>query len=238
MQLERILQQQGFGVRKACRALVRQGRVTVAGKAAKDPEAEFDLTGSGFAVDGVFWPYHARATLLLNKPAGVECSRRPRHYPGVLSLLPPQCAARGMQSVGRLDVDTTGLLLLSDDGQLIHALASPRRKVRKTYRATVRHPLDEAQLAALRAGVTLHDDPAPVAAVKAIAEDAHTLTLILTSGRYHQVKRMVAAAGNRVEKLCRIAVGGLVLPGDVPEGTWCWLTQADLEKLWEEEKTS
>lgn len=238
MQLERILHQQGFGTRKVCRALVRQGRVMVEGKVASDPEAEFELTGSGFAVDGVFWPYHARATLLLNKPAGVECSRRPQHHPGVLSLLPPQCAARGMQSVGRLDVDTTGLLLLSDDGQLIHALASPRRKVGKTYRATVRHPLDEAQIAALRAGVVLHDDPVPVAAAEAMMEDAHTLTLTLTSGRYHQVKRMVAAVGNRVEKLCRIALGGLVLPADVPEGAWRWLTQADLDELWKKEGTS
>ena len=98
-------------------------------------------------MDGVVWPYRENAYLLLNKPAGYECSRDPQHHLSVFSLLPPQFAERGVQCVGRLDQDTTGLLLLSDDGKFVHVFTSPKRKVPKLYVATTRHPLDDAQLA-------------------------------------------------------------------------------------------
>jgi 16S rRNA pseudouridine516 synthase len=233
MQIERLLQQQGFGTRKTCRGLVRQGRFAIQGEVMEDPFREIDpVAGLVFAVDGQEWPYFAKAVVLFNKPAGFECSRKPRHHPGIFTRLPRQFAERNMQSVGRLDEDTTGLLLLTDDGQLIHALSSPRRKVEKRYRVTARHPLDEAQLAALLSGVVLKDDPAPVAATAANLVDDHTLLLAITEGRYHQVKRMLAAVGNRVEALCRVAVGGLELPSDLPEGQWRWLEAADIERLW------
>lgn len=232
MQIERLLQQQGFGTRKACRALVRQGRFAIAGQVIDDPFHDIVPDDLVFCVDGREWPYFARAVLLFHKPAGYECSRQPRHHPGIFSLLPPQFGQRDIQSVGRLDADTTGLLLLTDDGALIHALASPKRKVPKVYRAGVRHPLTAEQLAALHAGVLLHDDPKPARAVAAEALDAHTLLLTLDEGRYHQVKRMLAAVGNRVETLCRVAIGGLELPDDLPPGAWRWLYPTDLEKLW------
>jgi 16S rRNA pseudouridine516 synthase len=233
MHIERLLQQQGFGTRKACRRLVRAGRVSLAGEVVEDPFREVaPAAGFPFTVDGQEWPYFEKAAALLNKPAGFECSRKPRHHPGIFSLLPPQFTERNIQSVGRLDEDTTGLLILTDDGQLIHALSSPRRKVEKRYRATVRHPLDETQVKALESGVLLNDDPSPVIAAAADILDAHTLLLTITEGRYHQVKRMLAAVGNRVEALCRVAIGGLELPVDLPEGHWRWLTTADIEQLW------
>ena len=117
------------------------------------------------------WPYREHAYLLLNKPAGYECSRDPQHHLSVFSLLPPQFAERGVQCVGRLDQDTTGLLLLSDDGKFVHLFTSPKRKVPKVYVATTRHPLDDAQLDALRDGVLLHGEPKPIAAVDAEARD-------------------------------------------------------------------
>jgi len=208
--------------------------VRIAGAVVDDPFQEVDLTGAHFEVDGESWPYFAKAVILLHKPAGYECSRQPQHYPGVYSLLPPQFLTRNLQSVGRLDADTTGLLLLTDDGALIHALSSPRRKVAKRYRVTTRHPLDARQIEALRTGVVLRDDPEPVAAAAVEIVDDHTLFLSLTSGRYHQVKRMLAAVGNRVEALCRVAIGGLALPVDLPEGHWRWLLSDDLARLWKE----
>jgi 16S rRNA pseudouridine516 synthase len=233
MNIERLLQQQGFGTRKACCGLVRAGRFAVQGRLKTDPFAEIEAAeGFCFSVDGQEWPYFAKAVILLHKPAGFECSRRPRHHPGIFTLLPPQFMARDLQSVGRLDEDTTGLILLTDDGQLIHALSSPRRKVEKRYRVTTRHPLDDAQVAALCSGVLLRDDPHPVMAAAAQIVDAHTLLLTITAGRYHQVKRMLAAVGNRVEALCRVAVGGLELPADLPAGQWRWLAAADIERLW------
>jgi 16S rRNA pseudouridine516 synthase len=232
MQIERLLQQQGFGTRKSCRDLIRRGRFSIGGEVIDDPFREVEPEGLVFRVDGQEWPWFAKAVILLNKPAGYECSRKPRHYPGIHTLLPSQFVARETQSVGRLDVDTTGLLIVTDDGQLIHALSSPRRKVEKRYRVTVRHPLDATQAAALCSGVRLNDDPVPAFAVAAEIIDAHTLLLTITEGRYHQVKRMLAAVGNRVEALCRVAVGGLDLPADLPEGGWRWLSSSDLESLW------
>ena len=127
-----------------------------------------------------------------------------------------------MQPVGRLDEDTTGLLLLTDDGALIHRLTSPKHHVPKVYDVTAKHPVDDAQLDALRAGVVLDDDPQPVRALAAERTGERTLALTLDEGRYHQVKRMLAAVGNRVEALHRSAFGGLDLAGVAP-GAWRWV---------------
>lgn len=230
MQIERILYSQGFGSRKACRALVRAGRVSVAGAPCDDPFAEFEPQGLQFGVDGEPWVYQPLAYLLLNKPAGYECSRQPRHHPGVFTLLAEPLLNRGVQPVGRLDEDTTGLLLFSDDGKFIHRMSSPKRKVPKTYAVTARHPVSDAQVEQLLQGVVLHDDPEPVRAMTCTLQDEHTLHLTLCAGRYHQVKRMVAAVGNRVEALSRIRVGALDLPDDLPPGQWRWLTADELQR--------
>jgi 16S rRNA pseudouridine516 synthase len=231
MQLERILHQHGFGTRKECRGLVRQGRVAVAGRPCSDPFADFATADLVFAVDGSEWPYRDFATVLLNKPAGYECSRKPRHHASVLELLPAPLRTRDVQPIGRLDEDTTGLLLCTDDGRLNHALSSAKRKVPKVYLATTKHPLDAAQIERLLAGVVLNDAPEPVRAAAAEISGDHRLRLTVTEGKYHQVKRMVAAAGNRVEALHRESVGGLMLPADLRPGEWRWLDAVDLEKL-------
>lgn len=231
MQLERLLHRHGFGTRKECRALIRRERVAVAGQTCTDPFAEFETNGLIFSVDGIDWPYCEFATLMLNKPAGYECSRQPRHHPSVLELLPLQLRQRGVQPIGRLDEDATGLLLITDDGQLNHQLSSGKRKVPKVYLATTKHPLDGEQIERLRSGVLLADEAVPIAAAGAEMLDSHRLRLTLTEGKYHQVKRMVAAVGNRVVALHREAVGGLNLPGDLPPGQWRWLTVADLSRL-------
>ncbi|MBM4190064.1 MAG: 16S rRNA pseudouridine(516) synthase [Betaproteobacteria bacterium] len=221
--LERILHSQGFGTRRECRALVRHKQVCVENTMNDDPDHLFDPTGLSFSVAGTPWIYQERAYLMLNKPTGYECSQKPRHHLSVYTLLPEPLVLRGVQSVGRLDEDTTGLLLFSDDGQFIHRMASPKWKVNKVYRVGVRHPLDAAQLAALRQGVVLHDEPEPVVAVACAQLDDLHLELTLAEGKYHQVKRMLAAVGNRVETLTRIAMGGLALPADLAPGAWRWL---------------
>ncbi len=220
MNLTRLLQSQGFGTRRECRGLVAAGRVGLAGREQEDPDAEVQPEGLIFSVDGEDWRYREKVYVMLHKPAGYECSQKPRHHPGVLGLLPPQLRRRGLQTVGRLDEDTTGLLLLTDDGQFLHRYTSPKQNIAKVYRATVRHPLTESQLSALRTGVVLHDGPDPVAAQAAVARNAHTLELTLTGGKYHQVKRMVAAAGNRVDALHREKMGAYALPADLAPGEW------------------
>ncbi|NWG73614.1 MAG: 16S rRNA pseudouridine(516) synthase [Rubrivivax sp.] len=230
MNLAHLLFTQGFGTRRECAALVAAGRVEVSGRVVDDPDAEVTAAGLVFVVDGRRWPYAERALVLLHKPAGVECSQKPRHHPSVLSLLPAPLRRRGVQPVGRLDEDTTGALLLTDDGALIHRLSSPKRHVAKVYDVTTKHPLDERLVQRLREGVVLADDPRPVRAAACEATGERTLRLTLTEGRYHQVKRMVAAAGNRVEALHRSAFGGLAL-GALAPGQWRWVDDAERAAL-------
>ena len=231
MQLERLLQKHGFGSRKGCRALIRQGRVGVNGTIVDDPFADIDTDGLVFSVDDVDWPYMEFATLMLNKPAHYECSRKPQHHPSVLELLPVQLREREVQPIGRLDEDTTGLLLITDDGQLNHVLSSAKRKVPKVYIATTKHPLDAEQIGKLLAGVLLNDEPEPIAAAGAEIVAEHQLRLTVTEGKYHQVKRMVAAVSNRVEALHRSRIGEIDLPADLAPGQWRWLTAAEVAGL-------
>lgn len=231
MKLYRALQSQGFGSRKGCVAKVRAGAVAVNGTLCEDPDAEVDPDALELTVDGVAWPFREKAYVLMHKPAGYECSHHPSHHPSVFALLPPVLASRGVQCVGRLDQDTTGLLLFSDDGQFIHRMISPKKGIAKIYRAVCAEPVTDAMLAALRSGVQLSDEPAPIAALACDRLDAHTLRLTLAEGKYHQVRRMVAAAGNRVESLHREAIGRYDLPADLPPGAWRWLEPDDLEQL-------
>jgi 16S rRNA pseudouridine516 synthase len=236
--LQDVLFSQGFGTRRICIGLVQQGHVAVGGQPVLDPSAKFDTEHLVFEVDGVAWPYHEKAYLMLNKPAGIECSQRPSAYPSVYTLLPAPLRQRpgkgstpGVQAIGRLDADTTGLLLLSDDGAFIHRMASPRRHVPKVYEIVAKHPVDAKQAARLVDGVVLDDDPKPVRATACEVTGERELRLTITEGKYHQVKRMVAAVGNRVEHLHRSRIGGLVLPPDLASGQWRWLGEGDLELL-------
>lgn len=231
MELERLLRSQGFGSRPECRSLVYSGRVSIAGVLCDDPFALVDPLGFQFSVDGVPWIFRKFVYLALNKPPGYECSQKPKHHPSVYSLFPKPLLTRGIQAVGRLDEDTTGLLLFSDDGQFIHTYTAPKRKIPKIYDVRVKHPLNEVQRASLLAGVNLHDESAPIAAAACEIISERLLRMTVTEGKYHLVKRMVAAAGNRVEGLSRTTVGGLSLPDDLPVGKWKWLEASDLDQL-------
>lgn len=204
------------------------GGVLINGVVHDDPDEDLPTEGLVLTVDGQAWPYREKALIALHKPAGYECSMKPRHHPSVMSLLPAPLRTRGLQPVGRLDADTTGLLLLTDDGGLIHRLTSPRKHVPKVYEVITRHPVDQGQLQALREGVVLDDDPAPVRAVAAEGTGQRSLRLTLAEGRYHQVKRMVAAVGNRCDALHRSRFGALELPGDLAPGQWRWCAPADV----------
>lgn len=245
MQLQDILYSQGFGTRRICAGLIQQGLVRVyeensplAPVLCTQAATELEAEGLRFQVQGVDWPYAENAYLMLHKPTATECSQKPSTYPSVYSLLPaplrqrPQKGAvQGVQAVGRLDQDTTGLLLLTDDGKFIHRMSSPRHHVPKVYEVTVKHPLDDKQITRLLAGVVLDDDPQPVRAAACEAVTEFHLRLTLTEGKYHQVKRMVAAVSNRVEALHRSQIGQLHLPNDLLPGQWRWLSQDDVAKV-------
>jgi 16S rRNA pseudouridine516 synthase len=232
--MEKILQSQGFGTKKACRYMVLDGLVEIDGEVMDDIHAEFDpmaQEGLQFTVDSEPWRYREHVYLALNKPAGVECSRRPAVHRGVLSLLPDPFTLRDVQPVGRLDHDTTGLLLLSDDGAFIHAQSHPKRHVPKTYVATTQDPVTPELVAQLQAGVKLMDEPAPLAA-RARQIDSHRIEMTIDMGKYHQVKRMLAAAGHHCVALHRTAIGGLTLESlGLAESAWCYLDEAQMALL-------
>lgn len=244
MQLQDMLYSQGFGIRRVCSGLVQQGWVELWNPQTSDWEKILDSTqqvdpgGLRFRVQGVEWEYHELGYVLLNKPAGTECSQKPSAYPSIYSLLPVPLRTRpnknaiqGLQAVGRLDQDTTGMLLLSDDGQFIHRMSSPKKHVPKRYQVTAKHAVTEQQIERLLAGVVLDDDPKPVKAAACVKTGDNTLDLTLTEGKYHQVKRMLAAVGNRVEGLHRAQIGGLVLSDELKPGEWRWLTADELALL-------
>ncbi|WP_010457732.1 16S rRNA pseudouridine(516) synthase [Acidovorax radicis] len=246
MQLQDILYSQGFGTRRVCAGLVQQGWVFVCESQSDtqeylpcaDATAELEPEGLQLRVQGVDWPYYSKAYVLLHKPAGTECSQKPSTYPSIYTLLPAplrqrptKSAVQGVQAVGRLDQDTTGLLLLSDDGQFIHRMSSPKKHVPKVYQVTTKHPVDEKQISSLLAGVVLDDDPKPVKAAACEQTASHQLNLTLTEGKYHQVKRMLAAVGNRVEGLHRSRIGAMELPANLQPGEWKWLSHEDLSLL-------
>lgn len=252
MQLQEILYSQGFGTRRVCAGLIQQGLVMVRPQATDtdfqpctDATQEYAPEGLHFKVMGTDWPYQPHAYILLNKPAATECSQKPSTYPSIYTLLPsplrtrPQKGAvQGVQAVGRLDQDTTGMLLMTDDGKFIHRMSSPRHHVPKVYEVTLKHPLDDRQIQKLLNGVVLDDDPKPVAAAACEAVSEHHLRLTLTQGKYHQVKRMVAAVSNRVEALHRSQIGGLAMPLDLLPGQWTWLSDADLLKINQQSTTT
>lgn len=246
MLIHDLLYSQGFGSRRICAGLVQQGMVGVYTSEEHDGHAIEDDTsreyevfdGFRYRVQGVDWVYYERAYVLLNKPAGTECSQKPSTWPSVYTLLPAplrqrpvKSAVQGVQAVGRLDQDTTGMLLLSDDGQFIHRMSSPKKHVPKVYEIVAKHPVDASQVERLLAGVVLDDDPRPVRAAACEILGSHQLALTLTEGKYHQVKRMLAAVGNRVEALHRSRIGALALPADLAPGQWRWLTAGDLALL-------
>jgi 16S rRNA pseudouridine516 synthase len=223
VKLSDLLYTQGFGTRRTCHGLIAAGHVSLAGNVCDDPDHEVDPQGLVFGVRGELWPYRARALIAMHKPAGHECSQKPKHHPSVYSLLPEPLRNRDVQAIGRLDEDTTGLLLFTDNGQLIHRWTAPKHHLPKVYEIGCKHAVEPGQIERLLGGVTLLDSPKPVRAAACSAVGTHGLRLTLTEGKYHQVKRMVAAVGNRVETLHRSGFGALTLPADLAAGQWRWL---------------
>lgn len=206
MQLLKYLQSQGLGSRKQCQWLIDHDCVMINGilcndaKNTVDPKEVETLVVNDENITVIPMPYFY---ILLNKPANYETSHKPQQYPSVFSLFPDHMRNIDMQAVGRLDADTTGVLLITNDGQFNHRVTSPKHKVAKLYRITLKHAADQTLCETLKNGVLLHDDNETVRAAEAVLENEKTLLMTITEGKYHQVKRMVAAAGNRVEQLHR-----------------------------------
>jgi 23S rRNA pseudouridine2605 synthase len=224
--LAKYLAHSGVASRRAAERLIANGRVSVGGKTVTDPARDVD-EDSRVAVDGGVVAPEPREVYALNKPPGVmSTARDPGGHPTVVSLVPSK---RRLYPVGRLDADSTGLILLTNDGELANRLMHPRYEVPKTYRVDVRpSPIGEASLRALREGIELEDGPTAPARVRRLAPGRIEITI--REGRNRQVKRMCEALGHRVTSLQRTAFGPLRLSG-LEEGDHRRLTPAEVERL-------
>ena len=226
--LDRILQSQGFGTRKYCQSLIKDGDVAFNGVVLRKFQDKIDTDSLVLTLDGEDHVYRETVYIALNKPMDYECSRKPSHHPSILDLLPEEMTWREVQPVGRLDHDTTGLLLLSDDGAFIHAQSSPKHHVAKRYLATTAETITPELISALLSGVQLIDEKEPLHALECVQVSTHQLEIVLEQGKYHQVKRMLAAAGNHCAALQRVQIGELKLLNlDLALGEWCYVN-ADL----------
>ncbi len=222
-----MLQSQGFGSRKHCQQLIKNATIEIDGQIITDPKHKLKLDGLHFKVHDESFEYREKVYIALNKPQGYECSHQATHHFSVFDLFDDVLLNRGIQCVGRLDQDTTGLLLLTDDGQFLQALTHPKKHVAKVYHMQTADPITDEQIQQLEQGVGLRNEKGIFAAtgVKRLAECE--LQMTVHQGVYHQVKRMLAAVGNKVECLHRQQIGelDLITLSDLVEGRWVYLNE-------------
>jgi len=227
--LEKILQSQGFGSRKQCQSLIQRGLVKVNGEICDQLKTQFQPQDLEFQVGEHRCRYREHVYIALNKPQGYECSHQAQFHFSVFQLFPEYLRERGIQTVGRLDQDTTGLILLSDDGRFIQASTHPKKHVDKEYWLKTADPMTESQIQKLQQGVELRNEKGIFQASSIQQMNDYELRMTIHQGVYHQVKRMLAAVGNKVTELHRHRVGELELPTDLAQGEWIYLTAEQVQ---------
>jgi len=229
LRLDRFISQAAGVSRSQARALIRRGRVTVAGQSVRD--AGFTLAdGQAVALEGRAMVLPQSLYLMMHKPVGLLSATRDDQQATVLSLLPSPLAGR-LHLVGRLDKDTSGLLLLTDDGAWSHRISSPRHHCAKTYVAELAEPLSSYAEESLVRGVQLRGEASPTRPAVVQRLGQRRVRVKITEGRYHQVRRMFAALGNRVTHLHRERVGGLELDAALAPGQWRALTEDEVKAV-------
>ncbi len=231
LRLDRLLGNLGYGSRREIANMAARGRVRLDGAALRDAELRLPLnadTAARLTIDGEPVDPLPGVLLMLHKPVGVTCSHK-EAGPLVFRLLPERWQRRdpAISAIGRLDKDTSGLLLLTDDGAFLHQIISPRRHIPKRYAATLDRPLRGDEAAVFASGeLTLESEKTPLLPAALEIVDEREVVVTLTEGRYHQVRRMFAAVGNHVVALRRLSVGGLTLPDDLKPGEFAVLGES------------
>lgn len=208
---------------------IRQGLVSINGEPVKQAARQVSVTDQ-VELDGEPLQLIGPRYIMLHKPAGYVCANDDPEHPIVFTLLDEPLVER-LHTVGRLDLDTTGLLLLTDDGQWSHRLTSPKHHVAKTYRVWTADPIPADAIAQFAAGVMLRGEKEPTKPAELELVSDNEALLTIHEGRYHQVKRMFAAIGNKVERLHRERIGALQLPADLAEGEYRYLTVEEISLL-------
>lgn len=230
MRLDKFLSELGIASRKELRGIIRSGRVQVDGLAVTAPEHSVDPEKNIVCMDGTPLSYVRFRTFMLDKPAGVITATEDKKQETVLSLLPPELQRLGLFPVGRLDKDTSGLLLLTNDGELSHKIISPKHEIVKRYRARVDGIPDEADAAAFREGLVLRDGLRCLPAELEITGGDVCFVNVM-EGKYHQVRRMLASRGKTVLELRRLSIGALALEAGSTPGSLRELTETDLGNI-------
>ena len=228
--LDKLLASTGRWSRKEVKELVRQGRVTARGQSVLKPEEKFELNDD-IRVDGQPVCCQKFTYLMMNKPGGLLSATEDKRQRTVLDLLPEQYQRQGLFPVGRLDKDTEGLLLLTNDGELAHRLLAPKSHVDKVYLARVDGHVDEEDVQAFRQGLTLDDGLECMPAGLESLGDGSSCLVTLREGKFHQVKRMLAHRGKPVEYLKRLSMGSIRLDETLAEGQWRELTEEEVGRL-------
>lgn len=232
--LDKVLANMGFGTRKEVKALVKSGEVEVDGVLVKDSGMQIDTEKNEIKVAGEVIKYREYIYLMMNKPDGVVSATFDNYDETVIDLLEPEYQAFEPFPVGRLDKDTVGLLLLTNDGELNHKLISPKWHVDKIYFAEINKPVDESDIKAFEAGIVLDDGykcmPAKLNVIKS-DEHGSEVEVTIQEGKFHQVKRMFLSRGKEVVYLRRIKFGGLTLDESIEEGFYRELTEEELQIL-------
>lgn len=228
--LDKLLADMGIASRSELRQIIKSGRVTVDGRAVTAPEAKVDSEVGTIALDGKSLNVQKFRYYIMDKPAGVLSVTEDRKQKTVLDLLPPEQQRMGLFPVGRLDKDTSGLLILTNDGEFAHRVISPKSGVEKLYLAHVEGTPDEADVRAFREGIVLADGTQCLPAKLEVLTEGKCLVTVM-EGKYHQVKRMLASRGKPVLELRRLSVGELELGDSLGPGGFRELDESDLCKV-------
>ena len=228
--LDKFLASQGLGTRKEVGKLIRSGAVLVNGAPQPDPGANVEPGADRVTAQGEEIRYQEFLTIMLNKPAGVLSATEDRRQKTVLDLLPAELRRRGLFPAGRLDKDTTGLLLITDDGDLAHRMLSPKSHVYKLYQALLDQPVDARDVQAFEQGIQWEEERYAPARLWTEG-DPRTAFVEIREGRFHQVKRMFQARGKNVLQLKRLKIGGLALDDTLPEGDCRLLTPEETQTI-------
>ena len=231
MRIDKLLSELGLCTRREAAKIAKRGGILVDGKPIKDASSHVDPEASRIILEGREVLYKKYTYVMLNKPTGYVSATDDKSLPYVTELLPEELRRRELFPVGRLDRDTTGLMILTNNGVLAHSLLSPKHHVKKEYFFTSAEALRPEAEEAFRCGVMLADGYECKSAELYLEEDRCSGKIVLTEGKYHQIKRMIAAQDNRVTSLERISFGGIELDTSLNRGEWRYLTDEEIEHL-------
>ncbi len=231
--LDKIIASQGKYSRSEVKKLIKQGRLTLNGAVPKSSDVKIDPSAAEIRIDNESFSYKKHVYIMLNKPKGIISASNDKSRETVVDLVPSTLFREGLFPAGRLDGDTTGFVLITDDGDFAHRILSPKNHIMKTYHATLRDELTEEDIIRFREGLTLGDGTECLEAHVRVLEkgERNVAEIKICEGKYHQVKRMFASIDNKVLELRRVKMGGLELDSSLNEGECREITDEELKKI-------